>query len=280
MKKPWLLVLPSLILLVLVLLGPELHAIYLSFIKGDSFVGLRNYENIFKDKDFYFILWNTFVFTFSSVALQMFLGFGIALLLDKKTKGKRFTRSLAIVPFIVTPVVAGFAWKMMLDTNYGILNYFLTFLGFPMGTVEWLSSPALAMIAVVMAEVWVNTPFVILILLAGLQALPQAPYEAAKVDGASYWFTFRRITIPLLMPAILVALIFRLVFAFREFTTIWVMTQGGPINMTYVLSMYIYKNMFLFFKDNFSSAIGVVMLVLTFLISVPLMVRMYAEIKS
>ena len=149
-----------------------------------------------------------------------------------------------------------------------------------MGTVEWLSSPELAMIAVVMAEVWVNTPFVILILLAGLQALPQAPYEAAKVDGASYWFTFRRITIPLLMPAILVAVIFRLVFAFREFTTIWVMTQGGPINMTYVLSMYIYKNMFLFFKDNFSSAIGVVMLILTFLISVPLMVRMYAEIKS
>jgi multiple sugar transport system permease protein len=280
MKRPWLLVLPSFILLVLVLLGPELHGVYISFFREKAFVGLRNYQNLLKEADFYFALWNSFLFTFLSVGLELVLGFGIALLLDKKTRGKRITRSLAIVPFIVTPVIGGFAWKMMLDTNYGILNYFLTFFGFPMGTIEWLSNPNLAMLAVIVADAWVNTPFVTLILLAGLQALPQSPYEAAKVDGASYWFTFKRITIPLLMPAILVAVIFRLVFAFREFTTIWVMTQGGPLNSTYVLAMYIYKNMFLFFKDNYSAAIGVIMLILTFLISVPLMVKMYAEIKS
>ena len=273
-------VLPSFILLVIVLLGPELHGVYISFFRDKEFVGLRNYQNLLKEADFYFTLWNSFLFTFLSVGLELVLGFGIALLLDRKTRGKRITRSLAIVPFIVTPVIGGFAWKMMLDTNYGILNYFLTFFGFPMGTIEWLSSPNLAMLAVIVADAWVNTPFVTLILLAGLQALPQSPYEAAKVDGASYWFTFKRITIPLLMPAILVAVIFRLVFAFREFTTIWVMTQGGPLNSTYVLAMYLYKNMFLFFKDNYSAAIGVIMLILTFLISVPLMVKMYAEIKS
>jgi multiple sugar transport system permease protein len=243
-------------------------------------VGIRNYRILFEDDEFYKALFNTVVFTFFSVALEFVIGLGISLLLDKQTRGKRITRSLVIVPFVVTPVVGGFVWKMMLDANYGVLNYFLTFLGFPMGSVEWTSSPDLSMVSVVLAEVWINTPFVVLILLAGLQALPQAPFEAARVDGASSLFTFKKITVPLLMPAILVAIIFRLVLALREFTTIWIMTQGGPINSTYVLSMSIYKNMFLFFKDNSSAAFGVVILFLTFLVSAPLMVKMYAEIKE
>jgi len=280
MKRPWLLVFPALTLISLVLLAPELHAVYLSFFKKNSFAGFQNYLTLLKDNTFYDTLWNTLQFTFCSVAFELALGFSIALLLDKVTKWKRVTRSLVIVPFVVTPVVGAFAWKMMLDVNYGILNYFLTFLGFPMGSVEWTSSPRLAMVSVVLAEIWVNTPFVVLILLAGLQALPQAPYEAARVDGASSMFILRKITIPLLMPAILVAAIFRLVFAFREFTIIWVMTLGGPINSTYVMAMDIYKKMFLFFNDNYSATLGVGMLVITFLISLPLMIRMYAEIKT
>jgi multiple sugar transport system permease protein len=133
---------------------------------------------------------------------------------------------------------------------------------------------------VVLAEVWVYTPYVVLILLAGLQALPQAPFEAARVDGASRLFILRKITIPLLLPTILVAAIFRLVFSLREFAVIWVITRGGPINATYMLSMYIYKNLFLYFNDNYSAALGIALLFVTFLVSFPLMMKMYTGIKE
>ncbi|MBI3108378.1 MAG: sugar ABC transporter permease [Candidatus Rokubacteria bacterium] len=269
------LVAPALLLLAAVLLLPQAHALVLSFFEEGRFVGLKHYGAIFASTDRARPIVNTLVFTVASVAVSLLLGFGIAMLLHSRQHARRLVRSLAIAPFVIPPIVGAFAWKMMLDPNFGILNYFLTWVGVPMGRIEWLSDPTLAMATVVLADVWMNTPFVMLVILAGLQNLPRSPFEAAAIDGASAWLILRRVLLPLLAPSILVAVIFRTVFALREFATIWVMTQGGPVNATYVLSMDVYRNLFLYFREGMSAAVGLVMLLLTLVLTLPLMLKLY-----
>lgn len=269
------LVAPALLLLAAVLLLPQAHALVLSFFEEGRFVGLKHYGAIFASTDRALPIVNTLVFTVASVAGSLLLGFGIAMLLHSRQHARRLVRSLAIAPFVIPPIVGAFAWKMMLDPNFGIINYFLTWVGVPMGRIEWLSDPTLAMATVVLADVWMNTPFVMLVILAGLQNLPRSPFEAAAIDGASAWLILRRVLLPLLAPSILVAVIFRTVFALREFATIWVMTQGGPVNATYVLSMDVYRNLFLYFREGMSAAVGLVMLLLTLVLTLPLMLKLY-----
>lgn len=269
------LVAPALLLLAVMLLLPQAHALVLSLFEEGRFVGLKHYRALFAGADPVRPIGNTLAFTAASVSTSLILGFGIAVLLDRRRRAQRLVRSLAIAPFVIPPIVGAFSWKMMLDPNFGVLNYFLTFLGVPMGRIEWLSDPRLAMASVVLTDVWMNTPFVMLVVLAGLQALPRSPFEAAAIDGASGWLVLRRVLLPLLAPSLLVAAIFRTVFALREFATIWVMTQGGPVNATYVLSMDVYRTLFLYAREGYSAAVGFVMLVLTFTLTLPLMVRLY-----
>ncbi len=269
------LVAPALLLLAVMLLLPQAHALVLSLFEEGRFVGLKHYRALFAGADPVRPIGNTLAFTAASVSTSLILGFGIAVLLDRRRRAQRLVRSLAIAPFVIPPIVGAFSWKMMLDPNFGVLNYFLTFLGVPMGRIEWLSDPRLAMASVVLTDVWMNTPFVMLVVLAGLQALPRSPFEAAAIDGASGWLVLRRVLLPLLAPSLLVAAIFRTVFALREFATIWVMTQGGPVNATYVLSMDVYRPLFLYAREGYSAAVGFVMLVLTFTLTLPLMVRLY-----
>jgi ABC-type sugar transport system permease subunit len=267
------LVAPSLILLSVVLLIPELQALILSFLDNGKFVGLRHYRSLAASHGTVLAVINTLVFTVGSVAISVALGFAIALLLDRRRRARRLVRTVAIAPFVITPIVGAFAWKMLLDPNFGIFNYILTFLGVPMGRLQWASDPDLAMPTVIIAYVWINTPFVMLIVLAGLQNLPRSPFEAAAVDGAGRWFTFRRVLLPLIAPTLSVAAIFQCVFALREFAVIWVITQGGPLDATYVLSMDVYRNLFLYGRMGYSAAVGAVMLALTVVLTLPLVIR-------
>lgn len=269
------LVAPAFALLALVLLVPQVHALVLSLYDDGRFVGLRHYYALLGSGDRLRPVVNTLVFTVGSVTATLVLGFGIAVLLDRRTRAQRLVRSLAIAPFVIPPIVGAFGWKVMLDPNFGVLNYFLTFLGVPMGRIEWLSDARLAMGSVVLADVWMNTPFVTLVVLASLQNLPRTPFEAAAIDGASRWLVLRRILLPMLAPALLVAAIFRCIFALREFATIWVMTQGGPVDATYVLSMDVYRNLFLYARDGYSAAVGLALLALTLALTLPLMLRLY-----
>lgn len=267
------LVAPTLALLGIALLVPEVYAIFLSFFEDGDFVGLKHYRALIRSGDTTVATVNTLVFTVASVVLSVALGFAVAVLLDRGKRGQRLIRSVAIAPFVIPPIVGAFSWKMMLDPNYGVLNYYLTYVGIPMGSVEWLSSTALALPSVILGYVWTSTPFITLILLAGLQNLPRSPFEAAAVDGASAFMVFRRVLVPLMMPTLLVAAIFQCIFALREFAIIWVMTQGGPINATYVLSMDVYRTLFLYGRAGYSSAVGVLILVLTFALTLPLLRR-------
>lgn len=265
------LVAPCLILLAVVLLLPELHATYLSFFDDERFVGLRNYRDMAASPITHIATVNTLIFTLASVVISLAIGLAAALLLDGAKRGQRLVRSLAIAPWIIPPIVGAFAWKMMLDPNYGVVNYYLTYLGVPMGTLEWLSSPTLALPTVILCYVWISTPFITLIILAGLQGLPRSPFEAAAIDGASTFMIFRRLLLPMMMPTMLVAAIFQCIFALREFALIWVMTQGGPINSTYVLSMDVYRTLFIYGRDGYSAAVGILILALTFILTLPLL---------
>jgi multiple sugar transport system permease protein len=269
------LVAPIFLLLAALLLVPELHALALTVFDEGRFVGLKHYRVVLGGGGPVGALVNTLVFTTASVAGSVTLGFAFALLLDRRTRARRLVRSLALAPFVIPPIVGAFSWKMMLDPNFGILNYGLTLVGIPMGRVEWLSDPRLAMASVIIAEVWGDTPYVTLILLAGLQSLPRSPFEAAAMDGAGTWMVFRRVLVPLLAPALLVAAIFRTVFAVREFARIWVMTQGGPVNATNVLSMEVYRNLFMYGREGQSAVIGLIMLLIAFGLTLPLMARLY-----
>jgi multiple sugar transport system permease protein len=266
-----LLVAPALILLSGVLLVPELYAIYLSFFDDGRFVGLGHYRAMVQSPDTATAITNTLIFTISSVVLSVVIGFAIAVLLDKGKHAQRIVRSLAIAPFVIPPIVGAFAWKMMLDPNYGVINYYLTYVGIPMGSIEWLSSTSLALPTVIICYVWITTPFITLIILAGLQNLPKSPFEAAAVDGAGRIMVFRRVLVPMILPTLLIAAIFQCIFALREFAVIWVMTQGGPINATYVLSMDVYRTLFIYGRSGYSSAVGVLILVVTFLLTLPLL---------
>lgn len=265
------LVAPCISFLFGVLAIPEIYAVYVSFFDENRFVGLKHYVALARQSDTVTATGNTLLFALGSVTLSLAIGLAIALLLNRESWAQRSFRTLAIAPFVIPPIVGAFAWKMMLDPNYGIINYYLTYVGVPMGRFEWLSSPALALFTTVLCYVWTTTPFVTLILLAALQNLPKSPFEAAAIDGAGRMMIFTRVLLPMLSPAITIAALFQIIFALREFAIPWVLTQGGPLNATYVLSMDVYRTLFMYGRDGLSAAIGVLILVLTFLLSVPLL---------
>ncbi|MCL4370627.1 MAG: sugar ABC transporter permease [Chloroflexi bacterium] len=282
--SPYLFLLPVTVVLVGILLGPTIFAGFVSFATYDMFggtmkyAGLQNYSKIAADPEFFQSLGNTLVYTLLTVGVEFLFGLGIALLLNRELPGMGVIRALVIAPWILSDVIAGLDWRMMLQDNYGVVNYLLGVLWAPAGSTPWLSAPGWAMVSVVLADVWHNTPFVALLLLAGLQAIPQEPFEAARIDGASSWRTFRHVTVPLLSPAIFAVVLFRTMFAFREFTVPWTITSGGPSNSTELLSIYLYKQMLTFFNFGTASAVSVVMLALTILATLAFLRGLFREL--
>jgi len=265
-------VLPGVLLLVLVLGFPAITSLSYSIKPekaGAASYTLSNYTNLLKDPFFARTFWNTAIFVFLSVASHMILGLAIAMVLNRALPAKPLFRLIALLPWVVPDVVVGIIWKWMYDPIYGALNDVLLKIGLISTPVEWLSNPKLALFSVILVNLWRGFPFVMLILLAGLQAIPRHLYEAGAIDGASKWQLFIHITIPGLRKMIVVALALDIVWEVRRFGLIQAMTKGGPGVLTEVLSTYTYKQYFQFFRFEYASAIAVVMTVVLLLVSLP-----------
>lgn len=263
-------VLPGLLLLILVLGFPAITSILYS-IKAEQTgtYTLANYNYLLKDPFFKTTFWNTAIFVFASVATHMILGLAVAMVLNSAIPARPLFRLIALLPWVVPDVVAGIIWKWMCDPIYGAINDVLLKIGFIDTPVEWLSNPKLAMFSVVLVNLWRGFPFVMLILLAGLQSIPRHLYEAAAIDGASKLQTFFHITIPGLRKMIVVALALDIIWEVRRFGLIQAMTQGGPGILTEVLSTYTYKQYFQFFRFEYASSVAVVMSIVLLLVSLP-----------
>jgi multiple sugar transport system permease protein len=264
---------PAFIALIAVLIYPLGYALWLSFHQwtlrtfrqGVPFVGFQNYIDIFSNPDFLNSLKITFTFVFCAISIEFVLGMGLALLLNHDLKGKNFYRAMILLPMMCTNVVIGLTWRLLLNYQYGLVNYYIGRVGIP--PVEWLSSPQVAMASVVLVDVWNTTSFVALMLLAGLQSLPEEPFEAAKIDGASGWQTFFYLTLPLLRPFILVALLWRFIDTFRIFDVIYLLTAGGPARVTETVSIYVYRYGFQSFNLGIAAASSFTMLLIMLVIA-------------
>jgi len=232
-------VLPTLIIVLLIAAGPIAYAIYLSLwriLPGQwTFVGLGNYATLFSDPEFYTALFNTAVFTVASVVGEFALGLTIALVLNRGFAGQGAARAIAIVPWAFPTVVSGIMWRLMYTDQVGIFAYIADSLGLVDGPI--LANTTAVLIGAIIADIWKTTPFVALLLLAGLQVIPLDVYEAARVDGATKWQQFTRVTMPLLKPAIMVALLFRTLDAWRVYDLFWALTDRSLDS----LSVYTFK---------------------------------------
>jgi len=249
---------PALVLLALVTVYPIGFVFFLSLqrrmpIFGISkFVKLDNYLFLIRDDRFWNALKNTAYFTTVSVAVELVLGLMIALLIHRAFRFKGIVRALVLVPWAVPTVVSARMWGWMYNTDFGVLNYLLG------AKINWLGSPFWAIHAAIAMDVWKTTPFVVILLTAGLQVIPRELYQAARIDGAGPWTIFRRVTLPLLKPILLVVLIFRTLDAFRVFDAVYVLTGGGPANTTETLSIYAYKVLFQTLQFGYGSTLSIV----------------------
>lgn len=270
---PYLLVAPALLLLFAVLAYPLGYSFWLSFHKwtlltfrsGVPFVGLDNYIRLVKNPEFWRSIRVTVLFMGSAISLEFILGMGVALLLNQNIRGRGVIRSLILLPMMATNVVIGLGWRMMYNYDAGVINWMLSLIDIP--PVTWLSSVGMALPSLVIVDVWNTTSFVALILLAGLQTLPEEPLEAAIIDGASGWQVFRYIMLPLLRPTILVALVWRIIDTFRIFDVVFTLTGGGPAGATEVVSLYAYRNGFQKFDLGYASAISYAMIVMMLIVA-------------
>jgi ABC-type sugar transport system permease subunit len=236
----------------------------MKFAEERGFVGLANFIRLAQDTVFWRDLGQTFEFTAISVSLELVLGLAAALLLNRIGRGRTAMNSAVIMPWVLPTVVAATMWSLILNDRIGLANSVLDRLGLMSEPIVWLG-PRLAMTSVIAADVWKTTPFVAIILLAGLKSIPHHYYEAAQLDGAGRWAMFRSITLPLLKPFIAVALLFRAMDAFRIFDLIWVLTGGA--SRTETLSIYIYRVLFRYSDLGYGSAITVALFAIVFLMS-------------
>ena len=271
---PYWLLLPALLCMVGILIYPLLYSLYVSFYDyrlartDTSFIGLGNYIETLTSSAFYLVLGQNIAFMLVSVAIELVFGMCIALLLNRQFFGRAVARSLFLLPMLTAPVLAGFNWRWIFNDRFGLMNQLFLASGLP--PQGWLVDPNLARLSIVIASVWQGIPFVMLLLLAGLQSLPQAPFEAAIVDGASAWQRFIHLTIPLLRPVIVVAVALRIIDLFRAFDVIYIMTYGGPGRATELLGFYIWRSAFSSSRMGFASAVSWTTLVITVLFLIPL----------
>jgi len=258
---PYLFIAPALTLSTLVMLYPLVYSLWLSTQRyslkrpGEfTFVGARNYLNVLDDSVFWTSLGNTGMYMFGAVTLEFVLGFGLALLLNRGGRGQGALRTSFLIPIVLTPVVAALIATYMLNADFGIINYLLG------RQVLWLGDPQWAMVSIILLDVWRTTPFVFLVLLAGLQSIPTERYEAAALDGAGWLAAFRYITVRHLRTLIMIVLIIRVMDVFREFDTPFVLTGGGPGTATEMVALYTYRVGFKFLNMGYAAALSFAML--------------------
>ena len=270
---------PSLFLIGVVILFPLAYAFYLSLLNFDlsvgpdaEFVGARNYaEALFRDPRFLGSVWNTAVIIAPSLVVELLLGLGIALLLNRKIRGRPIVTALIAIPAMVSPVMAAMAWRMLFGVKFGAINNLGRQLGLLDVYFDWFANPFISIVAVVLVEVWHNTPFMMLVLLAGLQSIPQELYEAARVDGATPWQGFWTITLPLLKFTMAVGVMIRMIDLTKLFGLIFILTYGGPGGATETVAFNTYLVGFKDFRMSYASALsylivgGVLILTLIFM---------------
>lgn len=266
----YLLVGPTVLVLLALSIYPLIHAVTISLhvsSGGASRWSLGNFVRLFSDRFFLSALGHTLVFAASALTIEFLLGLALAVLLSHQMRGRGLFRAALLVPMMLPTVVVGVVWRLMLNANFGAINGTLKGAGVNTTGLTWTSSPRLAMFSIIAVDVWQWTPFMFLILLAGLQAIPQEPYEAALIDGSSGWQTFRHVTLPLLKPAILVALLLRTIDLLRVFDQVFILTEGGPGFATETISLYIYRTAFRFSDFGYAAAMSFVLLIITNIIS-------------
>jgi multiple sugar transport system permease protein len=268
---PYLLSLPALLVCVGILI-PFITALYYSTLRFrlnlpalKGFIGIGNYTNLLYDSEF----WNTVSvslrYTAISVGVELVLGLIIALLLQRQTRINNAISVLLLLPLMTAPAIAALMWKLMTNPNFGILSYLVSLVG--ISDFRWASSPSSALFTVILVDVWVYTPFIMVLLLAGLRSLPQQPFEAAALDGVPRLFVFFRITLPMLSPYIITASLFRLLDAIQQFDIIYAMTQGGPGNTLLVFQVRAYLEFYQYTNVGKSAALLVVLWAITYFLS-------------
>jgi multiple sugar transport system permease protein len=236
------------------------------FVAGTQFTGLDEYRELLTDERFLGAVKNTIIFTGGGVTIQLLLGVAIAVYLKSVADSLRpIFRTIFIVPMVMTPIATGLMWRLMLDGRIGVINFLIELSG--IAAPEWTSTGTTAMIAIIMIDTWQWTPLVVLIVYAGLLAVPQQLYEAAKVDGAPQWATFYHVTLPQVKFMIAIAAVFRLMRSFRTFDYIWLVTRGGPGTATEILNVYLYRVAFVFLDGSKAAATGIILLFGTIAIS-------------
>jgi multiple sugar transport system permease protein len=268
--------LPAIIFVALLMIFPVLYTLFLSFTNWNltsgmplSFNGINSYRRVLTEPRFLDAVGRTFEFTFFAVVIEGFLGVAIALILNRAFVGKSIAKLLLLLPLVATPVAVGIVFNLFYDPTIGLANFVLKSLGLPQGL--WVSSAGSVIPSLILVDVWQWTPMITLIVLAGLAGLSEEPAEAARVDGASEWQILRYVTIPMVMPVILTAVILRLIDALKTFDIIFAMTGGGPGYASETLNIMGYKYSFEYFRMGQSSVILVALFLIVFLCSLGIM---------
>lgn len=271
--SPQLMALPTFIVLIFFSLIPFVYVIGLSLTDStlarpfNDFIWFSNYKRAFTDEIFGASITNTLLFAFVVTSVQTFLGFVLALAFRGERKLGGVLRTLALLPLFTPPVAVAMIWRLIYDPTSGLINHYLLQWDILDRAVGFLGSPVLAMPAIMIADIWQWTPFCFILSLAALQSLPTEPYEAAAVDGASAWQVFRRLTLPMVTPSIIVIFLFRFLIALKVFDLVFILTYGGPGSVTQVVSFYIYKIGFTQFKSGYAATLSILVLILISIIA-------------
>lgn len=254
---------PSIIFIVAMIIAPLVYNFALSFTdwtmavnKAPNFIGLKNYIEVFQEPRFISSVGRTLIFSLIAIALESVLGIALAVLINRKFHGRRIVQALMLLPVVATPVALGMAWKLILEPSIGFANVVVTALGFE--ARKFLATTSFeSMLVLILIDVWEWTPLIMLMVYAGLNTIPQDPYESALIDGANKWQTFTKITLPLASSSILVAILMRLIDVVKTFDIIYATTQGGPNFATENINIYAYLNMFSYYEFGKAAAISV-----------------------
>jgi ABC-type sugar transport system permease subunit len=262
------LTIPTWIFLALFVLIPFFYGIYISFLNINlasflppSFVGFDNYQTVLAASETWSTLRITLIITFIGLLTQIPIGILLALVLHENLRGTKIFRSILITPMLLTPVAVGLTYRFMFDTDLGVINWALGSIGIE--KVNWLGSQTSALFAIIIVDSWQSIPFVMLLVLAALTAISPSLYEAARVDGASASQIFRRITLPLITPTLLVITMIKIMDFLKLFDTLFILTRGGPGNATTTLGLWTYKTGFVFLEFSRAAALGVIITIIT-----------------
>lgn len=257
----WPFVIPALIVIAAVIVFPWVFTLWMSVNKwtlgqSQSFIGLDNYIRLATDLRFWESLWHTVLYTVLSVVAPLIFGTLAALIFDTNFPLRGFLRGVFVMPMMATPVAVALVWTMMFHPQLGVLNYLLSLVG--IGPQEWIYNQMSVIPSLVLVEVWQWTPLVMLIVLGGLASVPREPYESAEIDGANAWQKFRYLTLPMISPFLMIAVIIRGIDAIKSFDIIYAMTQGGPGTASETINIYLYNTAFAYYDIGYGSAMAVV----------------------